>query len=328
MEVSPVIVSPVSPIPGNNTPGQPDTLAALKARVTAEEVKNPPDTRTVVPEVTAPSPVQVQAPVTPPEAKATEGNKTDSLQQFRDKDGNVSLDKIEKANEHLRMSTEERQAFLLKQNKELQKKFTQVSQELKQGQNKVQEQAPPVGAVDFSQLTPETRQQLMAELEKDPVGAIFRVAQAAAMQQRDIGVSQVRAEIEPIRSSFQEKHQASQLDELANNGHTWILTEGLGRFEKVFQENPELLRAKNPYRAALGYMDDIPANRTAPASAQGGLPTLIGGHAVPPPSSVPPPSPEQEMQKLSEKLRLALAHHDKAGAKQIAAQMDKLERGY
>lgn len=327
MAIDPGIVTPVSTIQGNNASEKPaDSLAALKARVAAVEVVNPPDTREVVPEVTAPSPVQVQAPAIPPEAKAPEANKVDSVQQFRDKDGKVSLEKIEKANEHLRMSTEQRQAFLLKQNKELQKKFTEVSQEVSRAKQNVP--PPPVGAVDLGQLTPETKQQLMADIEKDPVGTIFRIAQASAAQQRDIGMNQLKSELEPILSSHRELAQAKELDELANKGHEWIYTEGLGRFERVFQEHPELRGLKNPYRAALGYMDDIPVNGTAPASAQGGLPTLMGGHAVPPPSSVPPSSPEQEMEKLSVKLKLALARNDKAGAAQIMAQQDKLVRGY
>lgn len=330
-----VTVTPV--VPGNTgNIGTTDTLADVKARLQAAEAQ-PPEARDASLTPPAPSTVQAQAADTPSPGKPEDANNADDLRKFRNPDGSVGLDKIEKSNEHLRkrieenekvlsMSPEDRQAHLLRQQRELRKKFDQTNQAVSQEKSKLNDLMNQLGNPD--EITPELERSLLEEMDKSPVKAVARLAKAYAQRDSDPRLIRMMQEWEMEKAARAEKAQVQDLDDLSTR-HQWIRTEGLGRFEAVFQRHPELLSLPNPYRAALGYMDDLPAQAQAPASAQGGrTPILSGGAAVPPPSSVPPTSPEQEMQELSRRAMNALKHGDKAAAAELMKKMDRLERGY
>lgn len=331
-------VTPV--VEGNFRPQPTDTLAAIQARVAKAEAINPPETRDVIPEPSAPPPAQLQesAPVVGPKAPETE--KADPLQKFRDKDGQVSEDKLLKSNEHLEkgiqekqklleMPKEERIALLSQRNKELNKKFTQMSQEV--AKDKPVVPASPFAGVIPDEMTPEIKQELLARLEKGEVIEVMaQVAKAYGHMAADKTVNQRMQKWEKVESEMAETASAKQIDSLVDKGHTWILTEGMGRFEAVFQEHPEIRNLKDPFRAAIGYMDDLPINGSASSHAQvkKSTPILGGSGAVPPPSSGPAMSAETEMQTLSANLRVAIQRGNRAEMTKIQAQMDKLERGY
>ncbi len=330
--MSDVIVTPVNT--GAPRPVVTDTLAALKARISAAESSPAP----IPANGTAPtdaSPEQAQTIIPTPEAKAPEVDKVDGVQKFRDKDGQVSEDKLLKSNEHLEkaiaekekllsMSREERQAHLLKQNKELNKKFTQMSQEV--AKDRPTAPAQPFDGVVPDEISPETKRILLDRIEK---GEVLEVMAQLAKGYGSLAAGQRMAKLDRFEAELAETNAAKQLDGLVEKGHTWIVTDGLGRFDSVFQEHPELRQLKDPYRAALGYMDDLPTNGTAPVPAQHrGTPILGGSSAVPPPRSAPLTSPEQEMDQLSANLKVMLQRGNRAEATKIQAQMDKLQRGY
>src|SRR3990167_4255058 len=94
---------------------------AEAAKALMADLSAPPVVAPVAPVETQ---TQVQAPA--PETKV----KSDPLQPFKDKEGTIDPQRIEKANESLRRETVDREARiqqLLKQNKELQKEFTKKS---------------------------------------------------------------------------------------------------------------------------------------------------------------------------------------------------------
>lgn len=330
--MSDATVTPV--VEGNFRPQPVDTLAAIKARVEQAEAINPPETRDAIPEPVTPPPVQVQ------ETDPVSTEKPDHLQKFRDKDGQVSEEKLLKSNEHLEkgiaekqklleMSKEDRQALLIKQNKELNKKFTQMSQEI--AKDKPVVPTSPFAGVIPDELTPEVKQELLGRLEKGEVIEVMaQVSKAYGHMAADQKVNQRMSKWEKLEAEMADTQSMKQLDSLVDKGHTWIVTEGMGRFESVFQEHPEIRNLKDPYRAALGYMDDLPTNGSASPRAQGrsSTPILGAGGAVPPPHSGPTVSTEQEMEKLSANLRVALQRNNKAEISKIQTQMDKLERGY
>ena len=332
--MSDATVTPV--VEGSFRPQPTDTLATIKARVEAAEAINPPDTREVIPEPIAPPPNQVQESAPP----SVEADKADSLQKFRDKDGQVSEDKLLKSNEHLEkgiaekekllaMSKDERVALLAQRNKELNKKFTQAAMEV--AKDKPQAVPSPFEGVIPDELTPDIKKNLLERLEKGEVIEVMaQVAKAYGHMAADQKVSQRMQKWEKAESEMAEKESGKQIDSLVDKGHTWILTEGMGRFEAVFQEHPEIRNLKDPFRAAIGYMDDLPINGSASSAAHGrkSTPILGANGAVPPPSSGPSSSPELEMQALSASLRIALQRGNRAEMSKIQAQMDKLERGY
>ncbi len=285
-----------------------DTLASIAASVQAEEARRVAEANTQEPQVPAPaaSAVQQGTPITQ-DPLAKKGIPAGLV----DKDGQVSEDKILKANESLEKATKDKEARLeelLKRNKELRRKFGDVGQTVKQ--------------VEASQSPDEVYRKEMEQLEKNPVQYIRGSVQSE--------IQALRAEIQSMKAETVETGQARELDALVEQGHSWIQDEGLKRFEDVFQERPYLLQSRTPYRDAVRFMTDLPSNGAAAVPAQNGrsLPILGGGHAAPPPSQEPPASTEMRMEEMSKKLESALRHGDRAAASRLMRDMDKLERGY
>lgn len=308
--MSDVIVTPVSPAANALERPQPvtETLASIAASVQAEEARRAEEANAqeVQPPAPAASASQEGEPK-PPVAPAKKGIPAGLV----DKDGQVSEEKILKANESLEKGIKDKESRLeelLKRNKDLRRKFGDVGQVVKQVE---------------SNLSPEelSRKEL-EELEKNPVhyikGSIKSEIQA------------LRAELEAMKMETVETTQAKELDSLIEQGHSWIHDEGLQRFEEVFKERPYLLQSRTPYKDAVRFMSDIPLNGAGAVPAQNGrsLPILGGGHAAPPPSQEQPASTEMRMEEMSRKMTSALQHGDKATAARLMREMDKLERGY
>ena len=286
-----------------------DTLASIAASVQAEEARRTAEANTQEPQIPAPaaSANQEGVPLTPDTVPAKKGIPAGLV----DKDGQVSEEKILKANESLEKATKDKEARLeelLKRNKELRRKFGDVGQTVKQ--------------VEASQSPEEAYRKEMEQLEKNPVQYIRGSVQSE--------LQALRAEIQSMKAETVETGQAKELDALVEQGHSWIQDEGLKRFEEVFQERPYLLQSRTPYRDAVRFMSELPSNGAAAVPAQNGrsLPILGGGHAAPPPSQEPPASTEMRMEEMSKKLESALRHGDKAVASRLMRDMDKLERGY
>lgn len=312
--------------PGNNEPSRivSDPVAAAKAQLEAFE-KQSAGQFPEVPQRTEPNAaptVQAKPEVNPPPVTAPDAKKTDGLQQFRNKDGEVDPSLIEKANQHLEkgiQSKEERIKSLLGKNKELMQKFTKTSQEAKQAEAKPPE---PVQPIRLDNLTPELKQKFAEKLQADPVAAILEIGQLAA-----------RNEVTPLASEWQntkqdriDRRMAEELDSLVDQGHSWIQTEGLERFEKVFQQKPYLRQSETPYSDALRFMDVPQGNGTQPGQAQPGPKTPILGSntGVPPSSFQAPVSTEQSMNNLSTQITLALQRGDRKSAMEYQKQLDEV----
>lgn len=315
---------------GNNAPVQAgDSVAALAARVAAEEAQRAQQVREGKdPDAIATAQTQVQEVATPPQENAPAApNKADKLQQFRDESGELDAAKIQKSNEHLQKGIADKEA-LLKLNKELQKKFTQVSQEVKKEQAKAKLEIP---LDDNEDLDPETERRIAEDLEKKPVKTLVKLARQLARMEAQESVKPIREEWQMSKAEQMERRQVQELDDLIRQGHGWILSEGTQRFDQVFEQNPWLKQAPEPYKAAIRFMDDIPSGKAqAAASAQGGpkTPILGANHAVPPPSSPTTVSADEEMSKLSAEYNLALSRNLIPEAEAILAKMQRLERGY
>lgn len=308
---------------------QRDTVEALTARLKAAE-ENPSVAKahqTV--NGTVASEAQKQPPSTPPAEIKTpppEPNK-DGLQQFKDKEGNVDPNRIQKANEHLERGIKEKEE-LLKRNRELLQKFTKASQEVSETKKQLGGIGAPTpipegGGRDFDQAFLER----VSKLEEDPLvlrELIRQEARSLLVQEN----GEMRSMIEGMRQEGIYSQRASELDELIKAGHSWIATEGLGRFEKVFEEKPFLLQSPTPYMDALRFID-ASSNGSASAPAQSRQPTPIlgSGSAVPPPTSAPTVTKEQKMSDLSKQLHDAMKWHDRQGAARIMAEMTRLEQG-
>lgn len=294
-----------------------EELASIAARVKAEEAKmtsSQLDPMAVT--AATPGPQQIVPPMQ--DDKAPPSKMDDVPLKFRGKDGQVSEDKILKANEHLEKAIpekEERLKELLRRHKDLEQKFTRTSQEVRRVEKEVPIDQAPAQPVEF-------RKKFLEDLEKDPVSAIERLV--------DVKSQAIRERLEQSELKTRALEQAEELDSLVRNGNEWIYTEGLGRFEQVFQERPYLRNSPTPYLDAVRFMEPQSPKGAANGSAQPirTTPILGAGSATPPPSSEPPESKEQAMQKLSEKWKLAAQHGDKKTMSQIMVAMDKLERGY
>lgn len=308
---SEVTVTPVTPAANaieRPTQSSRDQLASIAASVQAEEARMAQEAAAQANGTNAPAkPADQQGIVSPPE-----GAKKSVPAGLVDKDGHVSEEKILKANEHLEKGIKDKEARLeelLKRNKELRRKFGDVGQVVKETE---------------ASLSPEelTRKEL-DELEKNPVHYIKGSIKSE--------IQSIRAELEGMKAETRYTGEARELDSLVERGHSWIIEQGLGRFEEIFKERPYLLQSKTPYKDAVRFMSDVPSNGAAPGSAQAGrtpLPILGSGTVAPPPSQEQAASSEQRMEDLSRKLRSALEHNDRATAMRLMQDMDKLQRGY
>lgn len=308
------------------------SLQEIQARIKAAESSglgalmnpSPPAPQGPAPVPTSDSPAPVTVP--PPEkveTKPTEAEiKPEHVQKFKNPDGSLNDDKVIKSNEHLKMGIEEKQAKLLKLNRELTQKFTKVSQELSEKNN---EKKNADEELDFSKPSEEVKKKILADLEADPIETILRLSRTGAKQVTEPIIKKVDAMSD--RSS--EEGKLKELDSLVDKGHGWILEEGTSRFESVFAERPYLLQSKTPYADALLFMN-IPASGTdIPKVTHLGQKTPIIGasQTVPPPSSAPPLTTENQLEVISNQIKRAIADRDFDRAKELSAQQDRLYKG-
>lgn len=206
--------------------------------------------------------------------------------------------------------------------KGLQRKIDQLQRELAS-----KETTKPSREELIESITPEFKQKLIADLEKDPVEAILEIARAVA-----------RKELNPVKSKVEasehERLQAAQLnglDRLVQEGHEWLKTpDGLSKMEAALNENPELWKTKDPYRAALGFISDIPSKAQQPSHAQttGLTPMLGAGGVVPTTVSAPAVSKVEKLTALNAEADIALARGNTKRVQELLAQMEEIDRGY
>ena len=255
------------------------------------------------------APKVVQTPVVPEKPADQVVEKKEVPVQFMNKDGKLDENKIQKSNENLEKAILSRQEQLLKLNKELNKKFTQTSQEV----SDVKKQVEPV----VEQAPLDTKKKFLEDLEKDTHDTLVKLI--------DERIKPVRSEISNVKAKEVEMIQARELDELVSSGNDWILSEGLGRFEAVFNAKPFLRQSETPYKDALRFIDVPSKSGQTPSDAQIGATTPIIGdrRAVPPPSSNQTVSIGQSMENLSQELRAALKCGDRKLAQEIGKKMER-----
>lgn len=298
--------------------------AEIKAKREADTARRnpPPATVPAVPAATVatePSKAQVGPP---PAAKAAEPTKPDPVQQFRDKDGQVSLQKVEQANEHLQKAIDDAEARLqaaIKLNKELRQKHRKVTTEAKSEEKTLDAKLPEVTA----NMTPEIKAKFAEMLEKDPVGAIFEITRLGARSEID----PFRRDFEGFREENKDTSLARELDDIGQNGNPWVFTEeGQRLFDAVFQERPWLFQSRTPYKDALRFINAPAAPATAAAPAVKSTPILGGGSAVPPPSSAPTETPMDQLKRLKSEFNLALARRDMKLAGELGEKIKQLDQ--
>lgn len=295
------------------------SVADIEARIKAFEspqVQEPTPEPVPTPEVTA----QVPEIPTPP-ATPAEGTKVDVPQQFKDKDGSLDEEKIIKSNEHLQKGILERQEKLIKLNKELREKFRQSGTQLSEEKAKA-EAENVIEKINAGKLTPEEKEKIAKEFEKDPVEALLAFNRVITKQEIEPHLKKLYS----LEAESKESKEISELDALARDGNEWILTEGTARFEEVFKARPYLMQSPTPYRDALRFME-IKGQQPTQAQVGPKTPILGASKAVPPPSPVPPVSPEQELADISRELRLAIKNKEYGKASELEKKMDILYKG-
>lgn len=311
-------------ITGTNPQPQGDSVEALAARLKQAEL-NPDAAKAHVVGGKAASEVQAQTQTKPPEAMTPPPDGTkEGLPQTTDK-GEVSLSEIQKRNEHLEKGIKEKEE-LLKRNKELLAKFHQTSQEAsKTGKQLGAVQSVPEGG-QGQEIDDKRFLDALAKSNEDPLvlkKLFSEMAEAAAERKFGPALSEwQKAKQDDVWSGYGE-----ELVALAKAGNTWIATEGLERFERVFQEKPFLLKSPTPYMDAMRFIDAPIGPAAVPAQNGKPAPILGGGSAVPPPSSAPAATTEQKMADLSIKFREAARWNDRKVMSEIMEQMNRLERG-
>jgi hypothetical protein len=305
------------------TKAQLEAQIAEGAKLLAPLVAGQPAQAPAMVSATATEPAPAQTPATPP-ATPAEGTKVDSLQQFRGKDGEVDLSKIEKSNEHLEKITgtrEERLAQLLATNKELRRKHVKVSQELKAAEQGSVNAAPV--DVTTGAISPELKKKILEDLERDPAETILRLTETAIKNR----LQPFEAERMRMAEESSEKRFLEDLDHVGQQGHHWVYTdEGRQRFDSFFAANPWVLQAPNPYSTAIKLMGFSTGGVSGPAQTVPRPPTLGSFHAAPPPTTASPATPEAELPQLGRALENALSIGDMKSAQMIRLKLDALHR--
>lgn len=317
----------MNPTLGTNAvkfPNEGGSLQDIQARIKAFENPAPAEpTPPPVSEPVATPPVadQLPAEATPP-APPAEATTVEVPQQFKDKEGKLDEDKIQKSNEHLRKGIEDRQAKILKLNKELREKFRESGTTLNQEKAKAQAEEA-LGDIPRGQLTPEQKAKIAEEIQKDPIEGMIAL-------QRIIAKQEMEPHVGTLRSIVEDRSESSQLKELdrliVEEGHDWILSEGPARFEAAFKERPWLRQSATPYADALRFMD-VPGQQPTVAQVGPKTPILGAARAVPPPSPVPTVTPDQHLADLSNALHAAIRNKDFKTAGELEAKMDAAYKG-
>lgn len=310
-----------------------DNVDALKARIS--EAEKSPETGKAhqtmgggSAESEAPKETQSTPPAdkTPPQdVKPKEGK--DGLQQFKDEKGKVDEAKIAKSNEHLEKGIRERTEEL-RRNKELLSKFTKVSQALKQSDRdltalkETPKEAPPAAQPADDEKAFLER---LAKAGDDP-RVLRELIRAEARSALNSETGDMRSFIEQERYTRSVDQRTRELESLIRQGNSWIVDEGLGRFNEIFDQKPYLLQSPTPFTDALRFIEAPGGGPTPPAPAAASTPVLGGGTATPPPTSEPTATVERKMETLSAEFRNALKYGDKAKAEELMKKMDALER--
>lgn len=213
--------------------------------------------------------------------------------------------------------------------KGLQQKFNKAFVE-KKAEPKEETKPPVVSAPEDeipADLTPEFIKLLETDSEtKNPWIAVDRLVRARLQQT----IAPVKSKLDAVDSEKRNEAQLKGLETLAET-NPWLKTpEGMQKMADVFAENPELWKTKDPYRAALGFISDVPSNarQSGPAQSTGSTPMLGVAGAVPPVVSTPAASNEDALTKLMQEMNTFLSRGDVKSAKEIEAKMDKITRGY
>jgi hypothetical protein len=276
-----------------------------------------------------------------PTAETASEGREDAAQQ-KPSEGRESLEKIQEDIKHLekgieetaeekerlsKMSHEEKVAHFLKVRQDKRREYTQGRQKLSEERKTViPADTPPQQPVYSGDLTPELKTTILVDLEKDPVGTIDRLLEARVNLALDRKVRPVVSEWEAERTRSADRREAEELAGLAKE-NPWMLTEGLARFERVFEANPWLRQSPNPYKDAIRFMDDLPSrNGMAPGLTQAGspLPVLGSSGAIPPSTLDRSATVESSYNDLERQYDLAIRERRFRDADKIGVKIEKL----
>lgn len=301
------------------------TLAQIQAEVAAFEA-NPVDPGS--PDITTPPAVVANAPAAPTEKAATPAPGTTPPAEEPAKPAQQPQETAEKvASETPKVAEPVKATDWEAAYKGLQTKYNKAFVEKKEGSQEAAKPIPPAQDEHLEVLSPEFKQKFVADLERDPVDALVKLNRAITRQ-----------EVMPIKSKFDaaearqlESARWEGLDNLVKEGHEWLKTEdGLRKMETVFNDNPELWKTRDPYRAALGFIPDVPskAGQRGPAQSTGLTPMLGVSGAMPPTVSAPAVSKMAKLESLQVEVMQAQSRGQWDKAKQLLDQMGEVERGY
>jgi hypothetical protein len=310
-----------------------DPVAQLQAQIKKFETEQPelafPDRpKPITPEpVTATAAQETVEPATPTEeGKAPEGKKVDVPSHMRLADGTVDEAKLQKATQHIEKAILSKEEQLTKY-KELQKKYTQLSQEV--ATEKTQVEPPKVdlykAGLKPEDFSPEFRDKLQKDMEQDFVGTWLKATTAIVKSALDPLV-EARHQEQAVQ---RDERIYKRLDELASKpGNEWVLSDdGMGKFDTVFKQRPYLWQSTDPYGDAYRFIDDRPEQQVQQGqSAQAPKPTPIlgAGRAVPPVQSQPSVSSQAQLEKLNSDMMTAMATRDFRRAAEIQREKDRL----
>jgi hypothetical protein len=316
-DLQPIQSTPSPEVAVPTTPEKARIEAALKAgeemmkQASAPKQEAKPDTSQPV--NVAPTPA-VEQPKTPAPV-----DNVDVPRQFKKPDGTIDEAKLAQSTHSLEEEVARKREALEKY-KEKRRELTTVSEELSALKKDPQLQKPEIPAGQRPASLEELKKSLAAKLQDDPVEAVLYGAEIMS----DYKMSQIKAELDAIKSEKKETSFASLLDEAAAKRPWMYEAQGIEAINQVLKAKPYLWQAANPYEEAATFAEKmLPTNSNVsntPATNvhQPTTPILGNGHAVPPPV-VTPVSNEQRLEELG--AQLAAAHRDPAKARAIEDQM-------
>jgi len=204
-------------------------------------VANAPKVETPVVEAVITPPTQpeqpLQASVTPP----VEATKVETVvpDKFKNQDGSVNVDNLNKST----LNVEEAIANYLAKEKELKRKMNEV---------KAQENAyinPPanIAPVNSIPVNSNFAAQLEADIAKDGAGIVLAKLFTAAQESVE---ERVAKEISLLKNVNAENTTKSQIQSIGKSD-PWVYTpEGIDTLNRVLSEQPYLMSAEDPYKAA------------------------------------------------------------------------------
>lgn len=245
MEETNVIVPEVTPAPvASGLSFDPANFQADMAKLAASKGVNLDGTAVVVeekPVITPPTqpeqPVE-QAPVTP----AVEATKVDVVvpDKFKNPDGSVNVDNLAKSTQNV----EEAIANYLIKEKELKRKMNEVRAQENAYINPIPAPNAPAPTIP---VNTNFAAQLEADVARDGFGVVAAKLFTAAQQS---AVEQLQGEINALKGVNAENTTKSQIQAIGKND-PWVYTaEGVDTLNRVLTEQPYLMTAEDPYKAA------------------------------------------------------------------------------